>query len=71
MTRLYQFRRLAWAGNTPFHQNASLHLGGTRPMAAFWPSHTADASGIRYQFEDIIDIATTHLKAKAGLPQPT
>ena len=63
----------AWAGNTPFQwgKRFGSHLGGTRdPMVAFWPAHIKDASGIRYQFEDIIDIAPTILEA-AGLPQPT
>ena len=63
----------AWAGNTPFQwgKRFGSHLGGTRdPMVAFWPSRIKDASGIRYQFEDIIDIVPTILEA-AGLPQPT
>lgn len=62
----------AWAGNTPFQwgKRFGSHLGGTRdPMVVFWPSHIHDAGGIRYQFEDVTDVAPTILEA-AGLPEP-
>jgi Sulfatase len=63
----------AWAGNTPFQygKRFASHLGGTRdPMVAFWPKRIKDANGLRYQFEDITDVAPTILEA-AGLPEPT
>jgi arylsulfatase A-like enzyme len=63
----------AWAGNTPFQwgKRIASHLGGTRdPMVVFWPSKIKDAGGVRYQFEDVTDIAPTILEA-AGLPEPT
>jgi arylsulfatase A-like enzyme len=62
----------AWAGNTPFQygKRFASHLGGTRdPMVVFWPKRIKDASGLRYQFEDITDVAPTILDA-AGLPEP-
>ncbi len=62
----------AWAGNTPFQwgKRFGSHLGGTRdPMVAFWPRHIKDAGGVRYQFEDVTDVAPTILEA-AGLPEP-
>ncbi len=62
----------AWAGNAPFQwgKRIASHLGGTRdPMVAFWPSHIRDAGGIRYQFEDVTDVAPTILAA-AGIPEP-
>ncbi len=63
----------AWAGNTPFQwgKRIASHLGGTRdPMVVFWPSKIKDAGGVRYQFEDVTDVAPTILEA-AGLPEPT
>ena len=63
----------AWAGNTPFQwgKRIASHLGGTRdPMVVFWPSKVKDAGGVRYQFEDVTDVAPTILEA-AGLPEPT
>ena len=62
----------AWAGNTPFQWGKRIgsHLGGTRdPMVVFWPSHIKDAGGLRYQFEDVTDVAPTILDA-AGIPEP-
>jgi arylsulfatase len=62
----------AWAGNAPFQwgKRYASHLGGTRdPMVVFWPSHIKDVGGIRYQFEDVTDVAPTILDA-AGLPEP-
>ena len=62
----------AWAGNTPFQwgKRIASHLGGTRdPMVVFWPSKIKDAGGVRYQFEDVTDVAPTILEA-AGLPEP-
>ena len=62
----------AWAGNAPFQwgKRFASHLGGTRdPMVAFWPDRIKDAGGIRYQFEDVTDVAPTVLAA-AGLPEP-
>jgi arylsulfatase A-like enzyme len=63
----------AWAGNTPFQwgKRIASHLGGTRdPMVVFWPNKIKDAGGVRYQFEDVTDVAPTILEA-AGLPEPT
>jgi arylsulfatase A-like enzyme len=63
----------AWAGNAPFQwgKRIASHLGGTRdPMVVFWPSHIKDAGGLRYQFEDVIDVAPTILEA-SGIPEPT
>jgi arylsulfatase len=62
----------AWAGNAPFQwgKRIASHLGGTRdPMVVYWPDRIKDAGGIRYQFEDVTDIAPTILEA-AGLPEP-
>jgi arylsulfatase len=62
----------AWAGNTPFQwgKRIASHLGGTRdPMVVFWPNKIKDAGGVRYQFEDVTDVAPTILEA-AGLPEP-
>ena len=62
----------AWAGNTPFQwgKRFASHLGGTRdPMVVFWPSRVKDAGGIRYQFEDVTDVAPTILDA-ARVPEP-
>ena len=62
----------AWAGNAPFQwgKRIASHLGGTRdPMVAFWPKRIQDAGGLRYQFEDVTDVAPTILEA-AGLPEP-
>ena len=62
----------AWAGNTPFQwgKRFASHLGGTRdPMVVFWPKRIKDAGGLRYQFEDVTDVAPTILEA-AGLPEP-
>ena len=62
----------AWAGNAPFQwgKRIASHLGGTRdPMVVYWPGRIKDAGGIRYQFEDVTDIAPTILEA-AGLPEP-
>jgi arylsulfatase A-like enzyme len=61
-----------WAGNAPFQWGKRIgsHLGGTRdPMVVVWPKRIKDAGGIRYQFEDVTDIAPTILDA-AGLPEP-
>jgi arylsulfatase A-like enzyme len=63
----------AWAGNAPFQWGKRIgsHLGGTRdPMVVFWPSKIKDAGGLRYQFEDVTDVAPTILEA-AGIPEPT
>jgi arylsulfatase A-like enzyme len=62
----------AWAGNAPFQwgKRIASHLGGTRdPMVVCWPNHIKDAGGVRYQFEDVTDVAPTILDA-AGLPEP-
>jgi len=62
----------AWAGNTPFQwgKRYASHLGGTRdPMVVFWPKRIKDKGGLRYQFEDVTDVAPTILDA-AGLPEP-
>lgn len=62
----------AWAGNTPFQwgKRIASHLGGTRdPMIVYWPRRIKDAGGLRYQFEDVTDVAPTILQA-AGLPEP-
>jgi arylsulfatase len=62
----------AWAGNAPFQwgKRIASHLGGTRdPMVVSWPGHIKDVGGVRYQFEDVTDIAPTILEA-AGLPEP-
>jgi len=63
----------AWAGNTPFQWGKRIgsHLGGTRdPMVVYWPSRIKDAGGVRYQFEDVTDVAPTILDA-AGIPEPS
>ena len=55
---------------TPECKRIASHLVGTRdPMLAFWPGHIKDAGGLRYQFEDVTDVAPTILDA-AGLPEP-
>ena len=62
----------AWAGNTPFQwgKRFASHLGGTRdPMVVFWPNHIKQAGGVRYQFEDVTDVAPTILES-CGLPEP-
>ena len=62
----------AWAGNAPFQwgKRIASHLGGTRdPMVVSWPRRIKDAGGVRYQFEDVTDVAPTILDA-AGLPEP-
>lgn len=66
----------AWAGNTPFQwgKRIASHLGGTRdPMLVYWPRRinraNGNAGGLRYQFEDVTDVAPTILAA-AELPEP-
>lgn len=62
----------AWAGNTPFQwgKRIASHLGGTRdPMIVYWPRRIKNGGGLRYQFEDVTDVAPTILDA-ARLPEP-
>jgi arylsulfatase len=62
----------AWAGNAPFQwgKRIASHLGGTRdPMIVYWPRRIKDAGGVRYQFEDVTDVAPTILDA-AHVPEP-
>jgi len=63
----------AWAGSSPFQwmKRVPSHLGGTRNgMVISWPAKIKDKSGIRTQFQHVIDVAPT-IYAAAGVTMPT
>ncbi|WP_161830715.1 arylsulfatase [Steroidobacter agaridevorans] len=58
----YMVAGWGWATDAPFQwgKGVASHLGGVRvPMVVSWPERIRDSGGIRSQFTDVTDVAST------------